>query len=572
MHYSISFTSPQKQLISVQISFDQIINESYTDFCIPAWRPGRYELQQYAKNIIHFRVFDESNQSLDWIKIDRNTWRINSKDAPKFTVVYLYYASQMDAGGSWLDETQLYLNPINCLMYVKSLQNEVHTLALQLPDNYAIASGLELNNEGFLEANNYLHLADSPIFASKSIAQHCFVVENIPFQVSIVGHCEAIWSKIEADFKRFIFTQMEVFGDFPEKNYHFLVQILPYPHYHGVEHRNSTVITLGPDTNFDSEIFYDQLIGICSHELFHTWNICKIRPIELMPYDLAKESYFTTGFVAEGITTYYGDLMLLRSGIWDFDKFFGQFSENLNSHFSNPAKNNVSLVESSIDLWVDGYAKSHPLRKVSIYDKGALVAFVLDVEIRKATANQASLDNVMKKMWQKFGKTAIGYSLNDFVEIASQIAEIDLSHYFKDYILGTTSLERTLAKQLDYLGLVLHIQHPEDILAQKFGLKTQLQNGKRYVTALDIGSPADKFLSLGDEILTINGTNDEAKWQKLYDKQMLPIMLNRSGKELAKNLIADQGNYFPIYSIRKNQQLKENQLNNFDIWAGTKLR
>lgn len=535
---------------------------------IPAWRPGRYELQNYAKHITHFRAVDEGSNNLLWQKTERNLWQIEKGKGAKAIVNYSYYASQMDAGGSWLDDSQLYINPINCLMYAACWEHKPHKLSLSLPEGYKIACGLEEIASHTLISDNYFHLADSPMMASKYIQHHFFEVKQIPFSIWIQGDCNPDWGKIESDFRKFIACQLTVFGSFPERQYHFLIQILPYPHFHGVEHRNSTLITLGPAKDFAKEEFYNKLLGIACHELFHTWNICKIRPVEMLPYNLSKETYFPTGFVVEGITTYYGDVLLMRAAVWNLDTFFKSLDENIQRHFSNPARHRVSLAQASLDLWVDGYQQTHPDRKISIYDKGAIAALVLDLEIRRMTENRKSLDDVMRALWNNFGQKNIGYSIVDFVQICELEVGGSLTGYFEDCIFGTTPLERILAKGLDYIGCVLHLQHPADMIVWKYGLKLAKQAGKWVIEGLEPGSPAEKTLTLRDEIVSINGYTQREDWQQLYDKQMLSVSIIRIGIPLVKNLLADGGNYFPRYSVRRNKCNTEAQANNLRLWSG----
>ncbi len=566
MHYQLSYHSPHKQLIYIRFEIN-ISQKETIELHIPAWRPGKYELQHYAKNIINFRAVDDKNNLLAWEKTNRNTWQIKNVNRNIAIVTYAYFASQMDAGGSWLDEFQFYINPINCLMYVKELENEVHTVEIDLPDHYRIASGLPFSGRNTLVANSYLHLADSPIIASKILQNHTFEIHKIPITISILGECEPNWQIVEHDFAHFIQLQIDLFGSFPEKDYHFLIFILPYPYFHGVEHRNSTVMTLGPDVDFHAPSFYNRLLGLACHEFFHTWNICKIRPKEMLPYNLSKENYFPTGFVAEGVTTYYGDLILLKSGVWNTQSYFEELNDCINMHFSNSARHTVSLVQSSIDLWVDGYQKTHPNRKVSIYDKGAIVALILDLEIRKLSQNLKSLDDAMQLIWQRFGQAATGYTINDYKSIAQEMAGDSLEKYFDDCIFGTLPLERIVAKSLDYIGCVLNISHPEDILAQKFGLKLRKEFGKWAIDALAQSSPADKQLSEKDEIISVNQLVDPKDWQKLHDKQMISISINRAGRKLTKNLISDSGSYFPVYAVKQNKNATVAQKENFSLWS-----
>jgi predicted metalloprotease with PDZ domain len=321
--YFISYKNPLTHLLEIEIHLKNI-NSYSLELQLPAWRPGRYELQNYAANIKDFNAYDKRGQALAFTKTSRNLWRVENGKSKDVKISYQYYAYHMDAGGCWLDEEQLYLNFICCLLYVPEKIDEVCTVQLSIPPDYQIACGLPSKNN-LLKAKSFYHLADSPMMASPSLTHLSFDCHHIPFHIWIQGVNHVTPERIITDFKKYTEEQIVMMGDFPEEDYHYLFQFLPYRHYHGVEHRNSTMIVLGP-TESIPEKGYEDLIGISSHELFHAWNIIKIRPVEMFPYDFSKENYFTTGFVAEGFTTYYGDLFLVRSGVISIEEYFSELN------------------------------------------------------------------------------------------------------------------------------------------------------------------------------------------------------------------------------------------------------
>ena len=197
----------------------------------------------------------------------------------------------------------------------------------------------------------------------------------------------------------------------------FLYQLLPYKHYHGVEHQNSTVITLGPAELLMTEALYKEFLGVSCHELFHAWNIKSIRPAEMQPYDYSRENYFRTCYVAEGVTTYYGEYLLARAGVRTAAQYFEELNAVLRKHFDDRGRDNLSLADASMDLWLDGYKPGVPDRKVSVYHKGALVALLLDLTLRRLSQHQRSLDDVMRRLYQEFGQTGIGYTEADYQRI-----------------------------------------------------------------------------------------------------------------------------------------------------------
>ena len=213
------------------------------------------------------------------------------------------------------------------------------------------------------------------------------------------------------------------------------------------------MIVSRPDTAFDQ--LYPELLGISSHGSFHAWNVIRIRPAELLPYDFTKENYFPTGFVAEGVTTYYGDLFLKRSGVFTLEDYLLELNTTMKRHFEANGKAFQSLVESSFDLWLDGYTPGIPNRKVSIYHKGAIVALLLNLEIRQRTSHVRSLDDVHAIYMGAFWKTAIGYSIDDYRAAVEEVTGRSQQSYFDECITGNAPLETRLNQALDFVGLCL---------------------------------------------------------------------------------------------------------------------
>ena len=175
--------------------------------------------------------------------------------------------------------------------------------------------------------------------------------------------------------------------------------------------------------------------------------------MELLPYDFTKENYFPTGFVAEGVTTYFGDLFLIQSGIFSVEQYLKELETILKRHFEQDGKAFQSLVESSFDLWLDGYSEAIPHRRVSIYQKGATVSLILDLMIRLKFSHQKSLGNIMKILWERFGKTGVGYSIEDYQRVCEEVYGGSLKAYFKDCIYGNMPLETMVNELLDAFGL-----------------------------------------------------------------------------------------------------------------------
>lgn len=467
MHYKIYSKDRASHFIDVECFIDNLTNDK-VELQLPAWRPGRYELQNFAKNIQIFEVSDENGQKLSARKITKDRWVVETNGAKSLVARYNYYAQIINAGSSYVDEHTFYVNPVNLCIYAEGKIDEACTVELNLREKEQIAGITNISSsqeKGVyqLHFDDFYHLADSPFIVSPTLKHDFYKVGKVKFHLWFEGNFQPDFKRIKADFKKFTQEQINVFGEFPEKEYHFLTWILPVPYYHGVEHRSSTMQVLGPDNQNFEELYID-LLGLASHELFHTWNICKIRPIELLPYDYTKENYFPTCFVAEGVTTYYGDLMLSRSKVFDETQYLKELEACFKRHFDHADNASQSLIESSWDLWLDGYNPGIPDRKVSVYHKGAIAAQILDLHIRKVSSHTLSLDDVMKLMWEQFGKPFKGYTMEDYQLVCEEVANEKLDWYFDVCIKGNESLFDLLNRYLQLLDLEV-IRNEEGIIS-----------------------------------------------------------------------------------------------------------
>ncbi|MGV3502650.1 MAG: M61 family metallopeptidase [Adhaeribacter sp.] len=565
IRYAIASANPLSSYL--QVTTRVPVSLPTLELQLPAWRPGRYELQHFAQKIQAFRAADENGRPLPFRKLSKDRWAIDTQGASEVVLSYNFFARQMDAGGSWVDETQLYLNPINCLLAVAGREDQPCTLELELPETWQLACGLEKLKAHSLSAPDYHTLVDSPLIASDSLQKQAYQVQGISFQIWIQGDCQPDWGRISRDFEAFTREQLELFGSFPVKAYHFLNQILPYAQYHGVEHSHSTVITLGPGELLMTPSLYKELLGISSHELFHTWNIKKIRPAEMMPYDYSRENYFRTGYVAEGLTTYYGDYLLARAGVFSADQYFGELNGVLAKHFVDYGHQNYSVADSSFDLWLDGYKPGIPHRKVSIYHKGALAALILDLEIRRTTGNSHSLDTVMQRLWQDYGQTGKGYTEADYARLVEEVAQASFQTYFQEVIYGTAHLAPYLEKALDYVGCKLETLPGILVHESVYGFKTHLKDNLLEVSAIAPGSPAAAGLQLEDELVAVNGrrlTGNLTALLRNGGQVELTVFRNKMLRQVS--LVPGPEAYYQRYQVSKLSQAETWQKENFQQW------
>lgn len=454
MHYHISYQNPSAHFI--QFSFTiPAIHQDIIHVQLPSWRPGRYELQNYAKNIRKFSICDTQNNPVSYCKTGKDRWEIYTKNITGIVITYEYYANQPDAGASYLGEDFFYINPVNCCMYMEGRMDEPYTLQLDLPENYRIASQLTSTGNNTLTAPNFDYLADSPIIASDTLVTYQCEINNGNNRLHfwMQGKQELPIERLIADTIRYAESQTTLFGDMPSVNYNFLYIFLPNPFRHGVEHLDSTVIAMGKGEDTTNEEFYQDLLAISCHELFHLWNIKRIRPADMLPYDFTKENYSTLGYIYEGITTYYGDLMLARSGVWSWEQYQKSLCDDLKRHFENEGRFNYSVAESSWDTWLDGYTAGIPGRKVSIYMEGLIAAWIADIIILDQTNGKYRLDDVLKELYQHDAKQSIGYTEARYRELLEKYAGISFDAYFKEIIHGKGYMEVWLHEIAGLLGI-----------------------------------------------------------------------------------------------------------------------
>ncbi len=570
IHYKLYLKNPAAHYIYVDLTIDNV-NAEILELQLPAWRPGRYELGNFAKNVKRVDAFDESGQVLPYTKATKDKWLITTNGSKTVKLTYSYFAFELNAGACFADATQMYVNPVHLCMYVPQRMNETHVVQLEIPDNYTIACSLLVTGKT-LTASSFDELADSPFIASASIKSDVYEVNGIQFHLHFNGECKPDFTKIKTHFTAFTKKQIEFFGGFPVDEYHFLFQVLPNKFYHGVEHEKSTVIVLGPSYDLNNAKTYEDLLGVSSHELFHAWNVKNIRPAEMLPYDFTKENYARTGYVYEGFTTYYGDLMLRASSVFTDQQYFETLEERLVKHFHNYGRYNLSVAQSSWETWLDGYNPGVPYRKTSIYDEGNLVALMLDIEILKHTQNKKSLKDVCRILYNDFGLKKKGYTEQDIIRLCEQEAGVSLKHIFDKHVYGTEDFEPLLTECLNYVGL--EIQKTPSALQQEsvYGFKTTDAAGASKVTLVAPYSPAWKAgLSVGDDIIGVNNfvvKNDLNNWLNYFKGNPIELMVSSQCRLKKMEMTEKQGGptYFDAFKLAFASKRTSQQEINYKRW------
>lgn len=571
MQYTVSYQQPNTHYIDIELEVNGV-EESSIQFQLPAWRPGRYELGNFAKNIQRWAAFDAEGRELLHKKLTKDLWEVSTNGTETVIVKYNYFANELNAGSTYLDASQLYINGVNCLLYVPNRINELCELQLEIPETYRVACGLKSLGGFAFEATDFHELVDCPLIASESLQNDSYTVDNTTFYLWFQGECKPDFDRLKKDFIPFTEKQMELFGGFPTPEYHFLFQILPHRAYHGVEHSNSTVCLLGPSYDVMKKGgMYDELLGVSSHELFHTWNVKRIRPVEMWPYDYSKENYSRLGYLSEGVTTLYGDVMLLRSGVFSEVDYFKTLNQLLDRHFNNPAISNLSVADSSFDTWLDGYVAGVPNRKTSIYTEGALCTLMIDSKIREATNHQKSFDDVMRIFNDEFYLNNKGISESDYLSTINKVAGIELRDFVDQYINGTADYTAELKNSLTFLGLDYQSLPSDSFCEAYLGLKLMDNHGSLQVISVYPDSVAELAgIGLNDEVISINGYKagaDFNHWCSYFKEEQIVLGVKQNYDSINNMYIDLCGEvYYKKHLVQRLENATYEQQESFEKW------
>lgn len=490
-----------------RISLDIEVLGTETILYVAAWRPGRYEESNYAKNIRNLCVFDGSGKAVFVTRNDKNSWKILHHTSGMLQVQYDYYAAELNAGSSYAGKELLYINPVNCILFTDHTEHHPFHVAFQKLKSMQFAGDrsflkTESDTSLYFVFPDYDTLADTPFYCSRQLIHLSYESGGCLFTLYFTG-VDSIPnpSELIEHFTAFTAGCLQVFGSIPVKNYAFLF-IHPQEFcYHGVEHLRSTVIVLGPGKNVFERANYLELLGIACHELFHVWNIKTIRPKPMLPYNLRKPVFCDAGLVYEGITTFYGDWLLFQTGVYNTSDYLQRLNIQLKKHLDNPGRYHHSITESSLDTWIDGYIQGTPGRKVSIYTEGCLLAFIADRMIRDKSSGSRSLDDVMRFLFTQFGERGIGYDLSDYRNLLEEMTGVEWKDFFKKHIYSPSSLATPFEEAIEKAGWRIEYQQADLAFVAVSGCQLLPDKNAWLVTALAQDSPASKAgIKKGDRI------------------------------------------------------------------------
>ena len=565
VNFQLTVPNPNDQYLNIECTFP--VAQREIEVQLPSWRPGRYEIANFAKNIRGFKVLNDQNQAIPFYKNSKDSWIVSCENTKAITVKYQYYSNELNAGSTFVSEDMLYVNPVNCFMYTEEHFNNTVELELDIDENWQTATSLNKKNNIF-SAESFDEIFDTPFICAPSLISESYSVNGITFYIWFNDLKNIPWEKLIKDFKKFTSKQIEDFGEFPSKSFHFLIHTPHFKAYHGVEHLKSTVIALGPSYDVFKGL-YSELLGVSSHELYHVWNVKSIRPKAMKPYAFRAENYSRLGYIYEGITTYLGDLYLLKSGVFSLSNYLKELKVQFQRHFDNPARFYTSVGDSSYDTWLDGYTAGAPGRKLSIYVEGCLLAFVTDYLIRKHTKNKYGIEEAMRRLYFDTKISTHGFEEQDYQKMLENITGISFQDFFDRYLNGNHSYEPILQDALDYFGLEMQINDNPSIAEHALGIKLQHVNST--IQSIAIGSPAEMCgLRIGDEIIGVNKirlNKDFEKWLSYFNLNDINLTIVREQKIIEKKMPIVHRNYFQKYNISVLKEKSSIQSKALQSWA-----
>lgn len=570
--YTLAMKNPSNHYFDVGIKITGVSTEESIDLVMPVWRPGRYLIFDFASGVQDFNVSDENGSKLSWYKTDKTTWKVANNSNNEVNVSYRIYANEFQNRTRGLDDTHGFVNGTAVFMYFPKYRNNPLELVVEKYSNWHVTTGLENadNDPNRFSAPSYDHFSDCPLEIGTQ-TDFEFYVNGKMHVISFYGSADYDKQKLTDDFTKIISKNHAFWGKVPYEKYVFIVHC-SHLSGGGTEHINSTVIGVKPAA-FGSPDGYESFLRIISHEFFHTWNVKQLKPKGLTPFDFTKENYTSELWIAEGGTSYYDGLMLVRTGQMKIEKFYKEISRGAEDERRRPGNKVQSVAESSFDAWVKFWRRTPNAynSESDYYAKGSYVCLILDLQIRHASGGKHSLDDVFKAMFQKFPMDIKGYTNEDFRLVCEEYSGTDLKKFFDDYVTGTKPIE--WEKFLGYAGLEL--RSDDSTIVPVVGLVTSKRGEKIIIDEVLIGSSGEKAgIMTGDEIIAVNGvrmgyeemekkikelqTGDKVKLTAFRGDRLIDFTLTLEDKKLA--------NYYIVLSDNMNSLQK--QIHN--DWFGIK--
>lgn len=503
IRYTLRFPAPHTHYVEVEATYPTG-GRPDLDLFMAVWTPGSYLVREYERHVENVTARGADGRPRAAEKTRKNRWRVKTGGAPSVTVSYRVYGREMTVRNNWIEAGFAMINGAPTFLTMVDRTPRPHEVRVELPAAWkTAASPLDPipGSPNAFRAADYDELVDSPLIAGNPVIRefdvagkkHYLVLEGDPTFFDA--------DRAAADAKKIVEAAGVVMGgryDYPR--YYF--QTLVTDSGGGLEHKNSTMLMAGRFTtrNHRSYLGWN---GLVAHEYFHNWNVKRLRPIELGPFDYENEVHTKGLWVAEGFTDYYGGLLVRRAGISTRDEYLDDLSNSIEQVQTTPGRLVTPVGTASFDTWIKQYRpdENTPNTSINYYPKGAVIAFLLDARIRRATSGAKSLDDAMRQAYQRYAGEK-GYTLDQFYKTMGEAAGADLTSWFHSVV--DTADELDYSEALAYYGLRFR---PVDTKTPRawMGMTTRADNGRLLVSQVRRGTPVHEAgLNVDDEILAID--------------------------------------------------------------------
>lgn len=531
INYRVSFPEPHTHYAEVSMHITGF-KEQVLDIRMPSWTPGSYLLREFAKSVEQVDAVADG-QKVDFTRTDKNTWQFPVKGLKSITVSYKVYAFEWSVRTSFIDADMAFLHQTSVFMLAEQLKDAPGTLEVQLPNSWKqvhVALPRTKNTEAHVFSfENYDALADAPLIAGNYQTAD-FQVHGVPHTVAVVGPGNQDMPVFIRDLQAICDTTTGIFGQHPCKNYLFIV-LNTEAGGGGLEHANSCTVMM-PRWQWNNPTRYKQFLGLCGHEYLHLWNVKRIRPEALGPFDYSKENHTDMLWVAEGITSYYDELILRRAGFYSREAYLDKMASAINDLEQRPGRFYQTLAASSHDAWIREYRPNENSRNttISYYGKGQVLAFLLDAMITSRTAGTRNLDDVMKGLWNLYlRRPERGFSNAEFYAMLDAVGGAGLGAEIRRLVetIETPNYAAILAKA----GIAATNPGKQETT---LGINTAFENGRMLVKYVERDLAAWKGgLNVNDELIAVDGRRtgnslDEVN-RLLKVNQQVEVLISRSG-------------------------------------------
>ncbi|MEH2271754.1 MAG: M61 family metallopeptidase [Nostoc sp.] len=571
IHYLVAMSQPETHLFEVTLHLVDY-SSPILDLKLPVWTPGSYLVREYAKNLQDFEAFAE-DEPLPWRKISKNHWQVDKTGVSELTVRYRIFANELSVRTNHLDTTHGYFNGAALFFRIPGWEKQPIRVTIVPPQTeWQVTTALPPVAE---ETNTFLAgdfdtLVDTP-FEIGSHQLYKFEVLGKPHELAIWGQGNYQVPQLIADIQKIVQVEAQMFGGLPYERYVFLLHLFSQA-FGGLEHKDSCSL-IYQRFGFRTQDKYHRFLQLVAHEFFHLWNVKRIRPKALEVFDYDQENYTPSLWFCEGTTSYYDLLIPLRAGIYDVKSYLNNLGKEITRYETTPGRKVQPVSESSFDAWIKLYRPdaNSANSQISYYLKGEMVSLLLDLLIRSTHDNQRSLDDVMLKMWQQFGKDEIGYTPEQLQEVIESVAGIDLTDFFKRYVDSTDDLP--FNQYLEPFGLQLVAEQQEE---PYLGVRINTENGREIIKFVETASPAQVGgIDAGDELLAIDGIkitagglSDRLKDYQANDKIEVAVFHQDELRIYSITLASPRPTR---YQVKPVEHPNSKQQQNFARWLGAAI-